>query len=68
MKFKDVVKTTFVLASGVYVGLWLAGILVVAPVKAIDNVLAKKLKNWTENMEGKIEEAAKEDMEDSENE
>lgn len=47
IKFKNVVKWTFTICSGVYVGCWLAGIFVVAPVKAIDNVCAKHLKEWT---------------------
>lgn len=46
--FRNVIKYTFIIYGGVFVGRYLEKIFVEAPIKAVDKVLAKKLHNWVE--------------------
>lgn len=46
--FRNVIKYTFIIYGGVFVGRYLEQIFVEAPIKAVDKVLAKKLRNWIE--------------------
>lgn len=59
-----VATATFVISSGIYIGNYLSGILIQAPIKAIDRVLAKKLKDKFDTLEKEMLEDNKEDVED----
>lgn len=48
--FKNVIKYTFIISGGMFIGLYLEKIFIEAPIKAVDKVLGKKLKDWVENL------------------
>lgn len=48
--FKNVIKYTFIISGGMFIGLYLEKIFIEAPIKAVDKVLGNELKNWVENL------------------
>ncbi len=56
MKIREIAKIVFKVTAGTYIGYYLAECLVIAPIKALDKVAAKKLDSWADKEIKKLNE------------